>query len=109
MAVSCDHTDVMDLEFRYRDFNFIHGIGHGTRDVESPVVMSRRGTPANRPLQHLEAGHLGASKPQHVIMNDIYVHFRTYISFIISGYSYYVHMLVTRLKSDMCLVFLLHN
>ena len=35
--------------------------------------------------------------------------FRTYISFIISGYSYYVNMLVTRLKSDMCLVFLLHN
>ena len=34
---------------------------------------------------------------------------RTYISFIISGYSYYVNMLVTRLKSDMCLVFLLHN
>ena len=37
------------------------------------------------------------------------IHFRTYISFIISGYSYYVNMLVTRLKSDMCLVFLLHN
>ena len=28
---------------------------------------------------------------------------------IVSDYSYYVHMLVTRLKSDMCLVFLLHN
>ena len=28
---------------------------------------------------------------------------------IVSGYSYYVNMLVTRLKSDMCLVFLLHN
>ena len=28
---------------------------------------------------------------------------------IVSGYSYCVHMLVTRLKSDMCLVFLLHN
>ena len=28
---------------------------------------------------------------------------------IVSGYSFYVHMLVTRLKSDMCLVFLLHN
>ena len=39
----------------------------GTRDVESPVVMSRRVTPANRPLQHLEAGHLGASTPQHVM------------------------------------------
>ena len=38
-----------------------------TQDVESPVVMSRRVTPANRPLQHLEAGHLGASKPQHVM------------------------------------------
>ena len=37
------------------------------------------------------------------------LHFHTYISFIISGYSYYVNMLVTRLKSDMCLVFLLHN
>ena len=24
---------------------------------------------------------------------------------IVSGYSYYVHMLVTQLKSDMCLVF----
>ena len=33
------------------------------------------------------------------------IHFRTYISFIISGYSYYVNILVTRLKSDMCLVF----
>ena len=38
-----------------------------TRDVDSPVVMSRRVTPANRPLQHLEAGHLGASTPQHVM------------------------------------------
>ena len=38
-----------------------------TRDVESPVVMSRRVTLANRPLQHLEAGHLGASTPQHVM------------------------------------------
>ena len=28
---------------------------------------------------------------------------------IVSGYSFYVHMLVTRLKSDICLVFLLHN
>ena len=28
---------------------------------------------------------------------------------IVSGYSYYVNMLVKRLKSDMCLVFLLHN
>ena len=37
------------------------------------------------------------------------LHFHTYVSFIISGYSYYVNMLVTRLKSDMCLVFLLHN
>ena len=38
-----------------------------TRDVESPVVMPRRVTPANRPLQHLEASHLGASTPQHVM------------------------------------------
>ena len=37
-----------------------------TRDVNSPVVMTRRVTPANRPLQHLEAGRLGASTPQHV-------------------------------------------
>ena len=28
---------------------------------------------------------------------------------IVSGYSYYVNMLVTRHKSYMCLVFLLHN
>ena len=39
----------------------------GTRDAESPVVMTRRVTLANRPLQHLEAGHLGASTPQHVM------------------------------------------
>ena len=37
-----------------------------TRDVVSPAVMPRRVTPANRPLQHLEAGRLGASTPQHV-------------------------------------------
>ena len=36
------------------------------RDAVSPVVMTRRITPANRPLQHLEAGQLGASTPQHV-------------------------------------------
>ena len=39
----------------------------GTRDADSPVVMPRRVTPANRPLQHLEAGHLGASTPQHMM------------------------------------------
>ena len=38
-----------------------------TRDEVSPVVISRRVTPANRPLQHLEAGRLGASTPQHVL------------------------------------------
>ena len=38
-----------------------------TRDEVSPVVISRRVTPANRPLQHLEAGRLGASEPQHVL------------------------------------------
>ena len=38
-----------------------------TRDVVSPVVMPRRVMPANRPLQHLEAGRLGASTPQHVM------------------------------------------
>ena len=32
-----------------------------TRDEVSPVVIPRRVTPANRPLQHLEAGRLGAS------------------------------------------------
>ena len=37
-----------------------------TRDDVSPVVIPRRVTPANRPLQHLEAGRLGASTPQHV-------------------------------------------
>ena len=37
-----------------------------TRDVVSPVVMPHRVTPANRPLQHLEAGRLGASTPQHM-------------------------------------------
>ena len=39
-----------------------------TRDAISPVVRPRRITPANRPLQHLEAGRLGASTPQHVIL-----------------------------------------
>ena len=34
----------------------------------------------------------------------------SYIYFVIvSGYSFYVNMLVMRLKSDICLVFLLHN
>ena len=37
-----------------------------TRVEISPVVIPRRVTPANRPLQHLEAGRLGASTPQHV-------------------------------------------
>ena len=37
-----------------------------TRDEFSPVVIPRRVTPANRPLQYLEAGRLGASTPQHV-------------------------------------------
>ena len=37
-----------------------------TQDEVSPVVIPRRVTPANRPLQHLEAGRLGASTPQHV-------------------------------------------
>ena len=38
-----------------------------TRDAVSPVVMTRRITPANRPPQYLEAGQLGASDPQHVL------------------------------------------
>ena len=37
-----------------------------TRDEDTPVVISRRLTPANRPLQLLEAGRLGASAPQHL-------------------------------------------
>ena len=37
-----------------------------TWDEFSPVVIPRRVTPANRPLQYLEAGRLGASTPQHV-------------------------------------------
>ena len=40
--------------------------GQRRRLVVPPVVMPRRVTPANRPLQHLEAGRLGASTPQHV-------------------------------------------
>ena len=38
-----------------------------TRDVDSPVVIPRRVTPANRPLQHLEASRLGASTRQHMM------------------------------------------
>ena len=38
-----------------------------TCDAVSPVVMTRQITPANRPLQYLEAGRLGASDPQHVL------------------------------------------
>ena len=41
----------------------------------------------------------------HIPLSYIFVH----IFVIVSGYSFYVNMLVTRLKSDMCLVFLLHN
>ena len=44
------------------------------------------------------------SESNHIVNHiSLSLHFRTYISFIISGYPYYVHMLVTRLKSDMCL------
>ena len=38
-----------------------------TRNAVSPVVMTRRITPANRALQYLEAGRLGASDPHHVL------------------------------------------
>ena len=37
-----------------------------TRDEDTPVVISRRLTPANRPLQLLEAGRLGASSTEHL-------------------------------------------
>ena len=37
-----------------------------TRDEDTPVVISRRLTPANRPLQLLEAGRLGASATEHL-------------------------------------------
>ena len=37
-----------------------------TRDEFSPVVIPRRVTPANRPLQYLEAGRLGASTAREV-------------------------------------------
>ena len=37
-----------------------------TRDEDTPVVSSRRLTPANRPLQLLEAGRLGASATEHL-------------------------------------------
>ena len=53
-------------------------------------------------LVYLQSNHIVTHIP-------LSLYFRTYISFIISGYSYYVNMLVTRLKNDMCLVFLLHN
>ena len=43
------------------------GMKTTTWDAVSPVVMTRRITPANRPLQYLEAGQLGASEPQHVM------------------------------------------
>ena len=36
------------------------------RDEDTPVVISRRLTPANRPLQLLEAGRLGASATEHL-------------------------------------------
>ena len=42
------------------------GMEISTRDAVSPVVTMRRITPANCPLQYLEAGQLGASAPQHV-------------------------------------------
>ena len=37
-----------------------------TRGEDTPVVISRRLTPANRPLQLLEAGRLGASATEHL-------------------------------------------
>ena len=37
-----------------------------TRDEDTPVVISRRLTPANRPLQLLEAGRFGASATEHL-------------------------------------------
>ena len=37
-----------------------------TRDEDTPIVISRRLTPANRPLQLLEAGRLGASATEHL-------------------------------------------
>ena len=40
--------------------------GEETRDEETPVVTTRRVTPANRPLQLLEAGRLGASSTEHL-------------------------------------------
>ena len=52
-------------------------------------------------LDYLESIHIFTHMP----LSYIFVH----IFVIVSGYSFYVNMLVTRLKSDMCLVFLLHN
>ena len=37
-----------------------------TRDEETPAVITRRLTPANRPLQLLEAGRLGAFATEHL-------------------------------------------
>ena len=36
-------------------------------DAVSPVVITRHTTPANRALQYLEAGHMGASDTHHVL------------------------------------------
>ena len=40
--------------------------GEETRDEETPVVTTHRVTPANRPLQLLEAGRIGASSTEHL-------------------------------------------
>ena len=43
-----------------------------TRDEDTPVVISRRLTPANRPLQFLEAGRLGASATEHLPSHNLF-------------------------------------
>ena len=51
---------------------------------------------------------LDYSESYHIVIH-VTQHIFSYISIIhYLGLSIYVHMLVTRLKSDMCLVFLLH-
>ena len=51
------HNDIPEVTFP---------VFEETRDEETPVVITRRLTPANRPLQLLEAGRLGAFATEHL-------------------------------------------
>ena len=69
-VANCDDVSsdgsLMLLSPPHRGYTVESSMDQETRDEFSPVVIPRRVTPANRPLQHLEAGRLGASTPQHV-------------------------------------------